>query len=88
MPGGGSTEGAACDLMQSFDAILFPADGRPPTYLADDQPGVFRKPPMQPVQTTRLAPHPEYTGNTRRQTQHTTLALEVGSHRFVFRTQL
>ncbi len=47
------------DLMQSFDAILFPADGRPPhVVLLMTSPSSFN--PHAPAQTgTARIPHPE-----------------------------
>lgn len=47
------------DLMQSFDAILFPADGRPPHVVSlMTSPASFN--PHAPAQTvTARVPHPE-----------------------------
>jgi hypothetical protein len=47
------------DLMQSFDAILFPADGRPPHVVSlMTSPASFN--PNAPAQTgTARVPHPE-----------------------------
>lgn len=50
------------DLMQSFDAILFPADGRPPHVVSlMTSPASFSNPhPHVPAQTsTARVPHPE-----------------------------
>lgn len=48
------------DLMQSFDAILFPADGRPPHVVSlMTSPASFNN-PQAPAQTsTARVPHPE-----------------------------
>jgi hypothetical protein len=48
------------DLMQSFDAILFPADGRPPHVVSlMTSPASFSN-PHSPAQTsTARIPHPE-----------------------------
>src|SRR5579863_5495464 len=49
------------DLMQSFDAILFPADGRPPHVVSlMTSPASFSNHPHAPAQTSAVRiPHPE-----------------------------
>ena len=47
------------DLMQSFDAILFPADGRPPHVVSlMTSPASFSN-PHAPAQSAARIPHPE-----------------------------
>ena len=48
------------DLMQSFDAILFPADGRPPHVVSlMTSPASFSNPHAPAQTSTARVPHPE-----------------------------
>jgi hypothetical protein len=48
------------DLMQSFDAILFPADGRPPHVVSlMTSPASFSNPHAPAQMSTARIPHPE-----------------------------